>query len=49
MRYDGGMPATSDRDAAASDVPARVTAALRAFGSALRDVWQGYWDRPIGC
>jgi hypothetical protein len=40
MRYDGVMPATTVDP---------VLERLRAFGAALRDVWLGYWDRPIGC
>ncbi len=50
MRYDGRMPVTkAARPAPAPDLAGRTLAGLRAFGAALRDVWQGYWDRPIGC
>jgi hypothetical protein len=44
-----GMSSSTRRPAAPKDPVARVLSGVRAFGAALRDVWQGYWDRPIGC
>jgi hypothetical protein len=38
-----------DRRPAAGDALARVRSAFAAFGVALRQVWQGYWQSPPAC
>lgn len=49
LGYHDRMPSAPARPSVPPDAVTRWRDGLRAFGSALREFWQGYWDRPIGC